>query len=109
MVFCFFTVQRIKLITYRNKGIDQTLRSAVLGISIDKLSRVDNKGNQRKKEGKLMLKGKNKPEINPDTGNDDMDGGAIGDALNSDNSFSDKGLNNDRLTREAVKKANSHQ
>ncbi|HWO98121.1 MAG TPA: hypothetical protein VNM45_17680 [Bacillus sp. (in: firmicutes)] len=38
--------------------------------------------------------------------NDDMDRGPIGDGLNSDNAFSDKGLNNARLTREAVKKGN---
>ncbi|MEM1505785.1 hypothetical protein RG959_20510 [Domibacillus sp. 8LH] len=35
---------------------------------------------------------------------DDMDREPIGDRLNSDNAFSDKGLNNARLTREAVKK-----
>ena len=56
-----------------------------------------------------MLKENNtRLERNPDTGNDDMDRGAIEDVLNSDNSFSDKGLNNDRLTKEAMKKANSH-
>jgi hypothetical protein len=78
-------------------------------MSIGKLNTGDNKGNQRKKEGKLILKGNNnKPEIKPDRGTDDMDGGKIGDALISDNSFSDKGLNNDRLTREAMKKTNSY-
>ncbi|WP_180953781.1 hypothetical protein [Bacillus sp. T33-2] len=34
--------------------------------------------------------------------NNDMDGGPIGGRLNSDDSFSDTGLNNARLTREAV-------
>ena len=34
--------------------------------------------------------------------------GAIEDVLNSDNSFSDTGLKNDQLTREAMKKANSY-
>lgn len=37
---------------------------------------------------------------------DDMDRGPIGDRLNSDNAFSDKGLNNARLTLKAVKKGN---
>ncbi|MEK4029292.1 hypothetical protein MKZ02_12225 [Pseudobacillus sp. FSL P4-0506] len=37
---------------------------------------------------------------------DDMDREPIGDRLNSDNAFSDKGLNNARLTSEAVKKEN---
>ena len=56
-----------------------------------------------------MLKENNtRLERNPDRENDDMDRGAIEDVLNSDNAFSDKGLNNDRLTREAMKKANSY-
>ena len=55
-----------------------------------------------------MLKRKNSPERNPDRDYDELDRGAIEDVLNSDNSFSDIGLKNDRLTRESVKKANSY-
>lgn len=56
-----------------------------------------------------MLKENNtRLDKNPDRENDNLDRGAIDDVLNSDNSFSDKGLNNDRLTREAMKKANSY-
>ncbi|WP_156186974.1 hypothetical protein [Bacillus sp. FJAT-27231] len=36
----------------------------------------------------------------------EMDREPIGDQLNNDNAFSDKGLNNARLTREAAKKEN---
>jgi len=38
---------------------------------------------------------------------DDMDRVATEDRLNSDNAFNDKGLNNARLTREAMEKGNS--
>lgn len=55
-----------------------------------------------------MLKEKNSPERNLDRDYDELDRGAIEDVLNSDNSFSDIGLKNDRLTRESVKKANSY-
>ncbi len=55
----------------------------------------------------MLKENNNKPERNLGRGNDDMDGGKIEDPLNSDNAFSDKGLNNERLTREAMKKANS--
>jgi hypothetical protein len=56
-----------------------------------------------------MLKENNtRLERNPDRENDNLDRGAIEDVLNSDNSFSDKGLNNDRLTRESMKKSNSY-
>jgi len=37
---------------------------------------------------------------------DDMDRVAMEDRLNSDNAFNDKGLNNARLTREAMEKGN---
>ncbi|KKB33576.1 hypothetical protein [Bacillus thermotolerans] len=36
----------------------------------------------------------------------EMDRESVEDHLNSDNAFSDKGLNNARLTREAMKKGN---
>jgi hypothetical protein len=37
---------------------------------------------------------------------DDMDRGTIKDMTNSDNAFSDKGLDNARLTNEAMNKSN---
>ncbi|MGY0691891.1 hypothetical protein ACW2QC_03750 [Virgibacillus sp. FSP13] len=37
-------------------------------------------------------------------GYDNIDGGPVENRLNSDNAFSDKGLENRRLTQEAVKK-----
>lgn len=49
----------------------------------------------------------NGPDTTSAKGNDNMDGGPISSDLYSDNSFSDQGLNNARLTRESMKKANS--
>ncbi|HZG72127.1 MAG TPA: hypothetical protein VEY51_11395 [Chondromyces sp.] len=48
-----------------------------------------------------------KPTTSPDRNNKDMDGGPIGGRLNSDNSFSDKGLENARLLRKAMDKGQS--
>jgi hypothetical protein len=55
-----------------------------------------------------MSKGNSdRPKKKPYRGYDDMDGGQIGGRLNSDNSFSDTGLNNEILTSEAVKRTDS--
>lgn len=40
---------------------------------------------------------------NRQRGNNDRNGGPVGGRLNSDNSYSDKGLKNERLTKKAVK------
>lgn len=40
--------------------------------------------------------------------NNDIDGGQLGNGLNSDNSFSDQGLENERLLNEAMNKGNSN-
>ncbi|WP_180954924.1 hypothetical protein [Bacillus sp. V3-13] len=54
-----------------------------------------------------MTQESNRPAGTLNRKNDDMDGGPIGERLNSDDSFSDTGLNNARLTRKAVNKADS--
>ena len=41
--------------------------------------------------------------------NENMDGGPIGNQLNSDNSFSDHGLENARLLKKALNKNNSNE
>ncbi|WP_180955575.1 MULTISPECIES: hypothetical protein [Bacillus] len=51
-----------------------------------------------------MTQENSRPESALNRENDDMDGGPIGGRLNSDDSYSDTGLNNARLTRKAVKK-----
>ncbi|MCQ6275492.1 hypothetical protein JMM81_11035 [Bacillus sp. V3B] len=55
------------------------------------------------------------PEVNKDNkitksknrSNDSMSGGAIGNQLNSDNAFSDSGLENTRLLNKAMNKEKS--
>lgn len=51
-----------------------------------------------------MLEENNNAERTSAKVTDDMDGGPIEGHLNSDNAFSDKGLNNADLTRKALKK-----
>jgi hypothetical protein len=60
------------------------------------------------KEGRYMSKDNNdKQKIPVGNSKQDMDGGPITGSLNSDNSFSENGLENDRLLREAAKEGNS--
>ncbi|GGB34326.1 hypothetical protein F3157_05170 [Virgibacillus dakarensis] len=56
----------------------------------------------------MIMENNKKQERNPSSGNDDLNGGLVEDHLNSDNAFSDKGLNNHRLTRESMKKSNTN-
>jgi hypothetical protein len=69
---------------------------------------ADNTENYLMKEGKFMPKNNSEnPDKSLDSRNNDIDGGPIGDQLNSDNSFSDSGLENARLLQETIKKGNS--
>ncbi|WP_181833196.1 hypothetical protein [Bacillus taeanensis] len=56
-----------------------------------------------------MTQENNKRERTSGTANNDMNRASFEDRLNSDNSFSDQGLTNAHLTREAVKKKDSYQ
>ncbi len=55
-----------------------------------------------------MPKKSDKTEASLVNKNNDIDGGQIGNGLNSDNSFSDQGLENARLLNEAINKENSN-
>ncbi|MFS0637837.1 hypothetical protein AB1K84_18195 [Mesobacillus foraminis] len=61
-----------------------------------------------KKEGSEMSKENsykaNKPGVFKD---DEMDGGPVGGSLNTDNAFSDRGLENDSLLDETLKRNDS--